>query len=463
MPLSTKPRRLGVAALAGAVVLAVPAFATASDGDRTDAASAAIQGGHARNVILFIGDGMGDSEITIARNYVRGAAGRLAMDTLPLTGEYTTYSVQEDNPSLPDYVTDSAAAGTGWATGHKTSNGRISTSPSTDQDYRTILELAQQAGYGTGDVTTARLTDATPAVLAAHVTSRSCEGPLDMSTCPNDRKSNGGAGSIAEQEVQHRVDVLFGGGNDKFSQRIRSGPFTGRTVTQQAQALGYQVITDQAQFSTTQPGTKVLGLFGEGTLPTQWSGPEAFPYQPGSNSNNPAQCTIPNPDLPASQPSLARMTNQAVQLLDAQQAGQDKGFFLQVEGASIDKQDHAENPCAQIGETNDFDRSVAVGRAYAALHPGTLVVVTADHGHTSQITYTDQTDSSHSPGQFLTLTTHDGAPMTVNYGTNVFHQSQTHTGTQVRIAAEGPQAANVLGVIDQTDLFTIMARALAQP
>lgn len=66
-------------------------------------------GRRAKNVILFIGDGMGDSEITIARNYSVGAAGRLTINTLPFTGEYTTYSLQEKNPKLPDYVTDSAA------------------------------------------------------------------------------------------------------------------------------------------------------------------------------------------------------------------------------------------------------------------------------------------------------------------------------------------------------------------
>ena len=69
---------------------------------------------------------MGDSEITIARNYQAGADGRLRMDTLPFTGAYTTYALQETSPSLIDYVTDSAASGTGWATGYKTSNGRIS-------------------------------------------------------------------------------------------------------------------------------------------------------------------------------------------------------------------------------------------------------------------------------------------------------------------------------------------------
>jgi alkaline phosphatase len=93
--------------------------------DRSQNFRDAINGGRARNVILFLGDGIGDSEITIARNYQAGANGRLWMDTLPFTGEYTTYALQESNPSLIDYVTDSAASGTGWATGVKTSNGRI--------------------------------------------------------------------------------------------------------------------------------------------------------------------------------------------------------------------------------------------------------------------------------------------------------------------------------------------------
>ena len=91
--------------------------------DRTEGIRRAIESGSARNVLLFIGDGMGDSEITLARNYTVGAGGHLAMDRLPFTGEYTTYAMREDLPSVPNYVTDSAASGTGWATGTKTSNG----------------------------------------------------------------------------------------------------------------------------------------------------------------------------------------------------------------------------------------------------------------------------------------------------------------------------------------------------
>lgn len=123
------PARVAISGL-----LALSAIATV--------AATPIQGAsnRARNIILFIGDGMGDLEITIARNYEVGAAGRLAMDTLPMTGAYTTYALQESNPNLPDYVTDSAASGTGWATGVKTSNGRISTTASSDRDVKTILE-----------------------------------------------------------------------------------------------------------------------------------------------------------------------------------------------------------------------------------------------------------------------------------------------------------------------------------
>ncbi|MDZ8189360.1 MAG: alkaline phosphatase [Nostoc sp. ChiSLP02] len=407
--------------------------------------------GRAKNIILFIGDGMGDSEITIARNYSVGAAGRLFIDTLPFTGEYTTYSIQEQNPKLPDYVTDSAASGTGWATGNKTSNGRISTTAGTDKDLKTILELAKERGYKTGDVSTAELTDATPAVLFSHVSDRGCQGPQDMAKCPQDKKSAGGPGSIAEQSIDHDVDVLLGGGKQRYDQIIDGGNFVGKTVIDAAKARGYQVVTNAAQLQTAQPKSKLLGLFSPGNMSLEWAGQAAIIY-PGSG---PQRC-IEN-QRPTNEPSLADMTSKAITLLE-QKAGRG-GFFLQVEGASIDKRDHAGNPCEQIGETVALDRAVKVALEYAKKHPDTLIVVTADHGHTSQI-IPPPTASDHSPGKFSTLITADGAEMTVNYATNLPAQSQEHTGTQVRIAAQGPQGENVVGVLDQTNLFHILARAI---
>ena len=424
------------------------ARAAAASGDRTADVRAAIQGGSARNVILFLGDGMGQSEITSARNYERGAAGRLSMDELPLTGDYTTYAVEKNNPAKPDYVTDSAASGTGWATGVKTYNGAISVD-AYGNSVPTILELAKRGGLRTGDVTTAEVQDATPAVLGSHVVGRDCKGPDETTAkCPVNAKENGGAGSIAEQLVQTKPDVLLGGGAKYFNQKVKAGKFAGQTVLAQAKAAGYSVVNTAADLAAAKKGKPVLGLFAEGNLPVNWTGPIAK-----NGGTPPTRCT-PNPALPATQPKLADQTRKAIELLDDRRS--DKGFFLQVEGASIDKQDHAADPCGQIGEVIDFDAAIAAGKAFAASHPDTLVLVTADHGHTSQIVG----NGAVSPGQTATLVTNEGANMTINYGTGLPGTSQEHTGTQVRIAGMGPQAANIVGLTNQTDLFGTIKRAL---
>lgn len=417
-------------------------------GDRTQQLRQAVKGGKARNVILFIGDGMGDSEITAARNYARGAGCRLSMDGFPLTGSYTTNSVQKDDPSTPDYVTDSAASGTGWATGTKTYNGAISVDAH-GNPAPSILELAKRNGYRTGDVSTAEVQDATPGVLGAHVTDRDCKGPDETTkSCPSNAKENGGAGSIAEQLVRTRPDVLLGGGAAYFTQRMKAGAHAGRTVRDHAKTAGYRIAENTAQLREAPQNEPLLGLFAKHDMATQWTGPGAR-----VGGTEPSKCA-PNSRRPADQPRLADMTRKAIGNLDRERG---KGFFLQVEGASIDKQDHAADPCGQIGETVGFDDAVAAGRAYARSHRDTLVLVSADHGHTSQIIPND----AHSPGQTATLVTKDGAPMTINYATNTPGSAQQHTGTQVRIAGRGPQAANITGLTDQTDLFGTIRSALA--
>lgn len=445
----------GLAAATGTALAAPggdrrPDAAAVSGGDRTPDVRRAIEGGRARNVILFIGDGMGESEITAARNYQKGAAGRLAIDTLPLTGDYTTYAVQKGDPDRPVYAPESASTGTAWATGTKTYNGAVSVDAYGNR-VTTILELAQRNGLRTGDVTTAEVQDATPAVLASHVVSRDCKGPVETSRlCPENAKENGGDGSISEQLVQTRPDVIMGGGSRYFDQTVTAGRYQGRTVLDQARARGYQVLASRDQISAADPRKPILGLFAGGNMDVEWAGPAAR-----AGGTEPTRCT-PNPARPATQPRIVDMTRAALGALDRQTRGRPKGFFLQVEGASIDKQDHAANPCGQIGETVAFDQAVQAGLSYAAANPDTLVVVTADHAHTSQIIAND----NESPGLTATLVTRDGEPMTINYGTAPAGASQEHTGAQVRVAAQGPQAANVVGLTDQTELFTTMRRAL---
>ncbi|MCV2394836.1 alkaline phosphatase [Actinotalea sp. M2MS4P-6] len=456
-------RAVGVTAAAAALALVAGGAVAAGSitanggakrlsGDQTAAVRQAIDGGRARNVILLIGDGMGDSEITIARNYAYGAAGELpGIDALPLTGEYTTWSLDKAD-GLPDYVTDSAASGSGWATGTKTYNGAISVDIA-GEPQTTILELAKANGLRTGNVTTAEIQDATPAVLEAHVTSRSCKAPSATSAqCPDNALENGGAGSISEQILDTRADLVLGGGATYFDEAATAGDWQGETLLDQATDRGYQVVTDAdelAAVTRADQSRPVLGLFADGNLETRWTG--ALATHAGG-AEDPITCSA-NPARADSVPGLAEMTDKAIDLLDSRRG---KGFFLQVEGASIDKQDHAANPCAQIGETVDFDEAVQAALDFAEHDGRTLVVVTADHGHSSQIVYPNTT----TPGLTRTLLTADGKPMTVAYGTADEGGSQDHTGTQVRIAAYGPRAANVVGLTDQTDLFFTMRDAL---
>lgn len=146
------------------------------DRDQTRTIQAALQRGPAKNVILIIGDGMGASEITIGRNYLVGAGGYLpGLDALPLTGQMTHYTVDKET-GKPDYVGDSAATGTAWATGVKTYDNAVSVDRH-EKPYETILQFAKKQGMATGNVSTSEIQDATPAVLIANVPQRKGYGP----------------------------------------------------------------------------------------------------------------------------------------------------------------------------------------------------------------------------------------------------------------------------------------------
>ncbi|WP_343463554.1 alkaline phosphatase [Pantoea sp.] len=419
--------------------------------DQTEALKASLINTPAKNVILLIGDGMGDSEITAARNLAMGAGGFFpGIDALPLTGQYTHYSLDKKTHK-PNYVTDSAASATAWATGTKSYNGAIGVDVN-GHDQRTILELAKAAGKATGNVSTAELQDATPAALMAHVTSRKCYGPEKTTElCPTNALELGGKGSISEQMLITRPDIMLGGGAKTFSETARAGEYQGKTLRQQAQALGYQWVSNLEQMNALQQADQrkpVIGLFADGNMPVRWQGPKASYH---GNIDKPVVTCEVNKDRPASVPTLAQMTKKALDLLSTNE----KGFFLQVEGASIDKQDHAANPCGQIGETVDLDEAVQQALSFAREHGDTLVVVTADHAHSSQIVE----NGTKAPGLTQALNTKDGAVMTISYG-NSEEESQEHTGSQLRIAAYGPHAANVVGLTDQTDLFFTLKEAM---
>src|SRR4029078_960744 len=109
------------------------------------------------------------------------------------------------------------------------------------------------------------------------------------------------------------------------------------------------------------------------------------------------------------QPTLSEMTTKAIQLLD-----NPNGFFLQVESALIDKQEHAAAICGAIGDLKEMDETLKVAQAYQAQHPDTLIIVTGDHAHSTQIVGGNTDDGK----QLAQVQTADGDPMTVAYSTN---------------------------------------------
>ena len=371
---------------------------------------AAIGNKSAKNVVLFIGDGMGDSEITVARDYLKGANGHFdgldavgqpgALDDVQAgTGQYTTFSlgdgskdsavgkdgtgklVANPNPGKLTPVTDSSASGSAWATGTKTYNNAVNVDIYGNPQLN-LFELAKAAGKATGNVSTAEIQDATPAAMNA------------------------------------------------------------------------------LQYKDGQP---VLALMSDGNMPTKFNPSKATAKDPAKDAN-PTVCTPNDAWLGNRGASLKDMTKKALDLLNANPNGQKNGFLLQVEGASIDKQDHNANACGQIGETDDFDQAIAYAIKNVDL-TNTLVIVTADHAHTSQVLNAQ-------PAYALStvLKSADGNNMVVSYGTAQEASTDAegsynggdmeHTGTQLRIAASGPGAQRVIGLTDQTDNFYTIAGAL---
>lgn len=432
-----------VLALGVAAATAVPMGFTQ---DRSAELAKQINPAKPKSVILIIGDGMDDSMITAARNYSKGADGRFVLDELPFTGAMTTYGLKvAPGPDYPiAYVSDSAPTASGWSTGKKTVDGRVSQGPSTANevpgvDYPTVLEKFKEAGKLTGNVSTAEITDATPAAAASHINQRACQGPANMATCPTALKSAGGSGSIAEQLVDNEVDVLLGGGLGRFSQPLEGSADTVLDYARDDKGYRYVANATELDAVTSLTGGPVLGLFAGANMTPKYQPLLATPA-PGAGSPT-TRCQ--NADR-GTQPDLSTMTEKAIELLD-----NPAGFFLQTESAMIDKQEHAMDICGAIGDLEEIDETVQVALDYQKTNPDTLVIVTGDHSHSTQIV-----GSVNDGRQTATVQSADGDPLMVAYSTNL--GGSNHTGSQIRVAASGPQAANVTGTIDQTDLFATM-------
>jgi alkaline phosphatase len=471
-----------LAALAGCAAT-TPATSTPS---APPSALHAPAGEHARNVIFFLGDGMGINTLTAARIFAVGEEGELTIDTLPESAFVKTFSRNAQ-------VTDSAASMSAYMTGVKQDNGVISMSgdtrsilPGLDTNgnllrsrcenghpVATLAELAKQRGMAAGVVTTTSVTDATPAATYAHACSRKLETDIAAALVP------GGAGF--NPALVGGLDVVFGGGTRFFVPATQGGKRSdGRNLLAELQGKGWRVASSPAQLAALAPASPqpAIGLFA------------------------PAELSFDAIRDPASQPSLADMTVKAIDLLSARP----NGFFLVVEGGLIDRALHATLAKRALQETVAYDAALKAALArMQALDPGlknTLIVATADHDHTLILNgYSPRTGktTATNPGVLglaRNVSDHalrldkDGAPYTIlGFGTGEhrvagsraqeklsddiasaddYHQeavirvrpgTETHGGADVYLGAAGAGAELFRGTIDNTRVFSLIKAA----
>ncbi len=429
----------------------------------------------AGSVILIIGDGMDDHQITIARNYLVGSRGKLLIDRLPLRSTAQVLTIDNDNPDKAIYVADSANSATSMATGVVTSIGRIGTSAGDDKDLVNIVELAHRQGLKTGIVSTASITDATPASFYAHISTRDCENPdmmvgtdpyFDMVIdCSPDLKSNGGLGSISEQLIDSGVHVALGGGMKHFTPLAEGSD---QTVLELAKESGYQLVSNATELDGSGAG-KLLGLFSPNTMPVMWRGQDdRAAEKPDPSFLNRihsmlGSVTYPEPmDCESNPeyidiPSISLMTQTALDRLTEED---ERNFFLMVESASIDKQSHQRKACGSIGELKQLDESLAVAIKFAESHPDTLILVTADHGQAAQLVpertlYSGIPVPVYTPGHVARINTSEGVIMAVNYATNDF-VSEEHTGVNIPLLSNDVGQGSVPAMVTQPEIFDII-------
>ncbi len=460
----------------------------------------------AKNVILFVGDGMGISTITAARIFegqtkgIDGEGNQLAFEKLPYVALSKTYSANQQ-------TADSAPTMTAIVTGVKTNDGILSLNQSAVGDEEdnakvlaaklvTILELAEKHGLSTGVVSTARLTHATPAATYAHTSSRDWE---DNHQVPVGSQVKDIAAQLidnfAEKPSGNGLEVALGGGRTNFLPNTLNDPeypsITGRRtdgrnlVEEFKQKFNAQYVWNSVQFKAIDPKKtqRLLGLFEPSHM--------QYEYDRGKDM--------------AGEPSLTDMTDKAIDIL----AQNKKGYFLMVEAGRIDHAHHAGNAYRALSDTVEL--SNAVKRALEKVDlENTLVIVTADHSHTFTIAGYPARGNPIlgkvvNPGTADFAKASDGNPYTtLSYGNGAgfhedhtienkidpepplmprsgrvkdltsidttnpnYHQeatvplkSETHGAEDVAVFSGGPKAHLLQGVYEQSYIFYVMKDAL---
>ncbi len=448
----------------------------------------------AKNVILFIGDGMGVTTLTAARileGQMRGESGeenRLSFENFPYSALSKTYSVNQQ-------TSDSAPTMSAIITGVKTDEGVLSVNQMVVRgDYRTVkgnetktfLEMAEEAGKSTGIVSTARLTHATPGACYAHSPDRDWEGDKDVL----DRSKDAATAKfpdIARQLIEFNygdgLEVALGGGRSKFLPKDAPDPeyadktgerIDGRNLPKEwaAKYKNSAYVWNKAQFDQidTKKTKHLLGLFERSHM----------------------QYEFDRPKDKGGEPSLSEMTAKSIDVLSNNR----KGYFLMVEAGRIDHAHHDGNAFRALTDTVELSNAVRTALSKVNLDE-TLIIVTADHSHVftlagypargnnilglvrevddnglaeekpkgdkNSLPYTTlgyANGSGYRDGKRPDLTQEETLNPDFKQEATVPLTSETHAGEDVAIFAEGAGAYLVRGSMEQNWIFQVMAEAM---
>ena len=441
----------------------------------------------AKNVILMVSDGAGVTSVTATRIFEgqkfgkSGEGHELPYEQFPYLALSKTYNTNAQ-------TADSAGTAAAMVTGVKTRQGVVGVDENLERTdcngvpmhaLPSIHHMAQDRGYATGVVSTARVTHATPSAVYAQTADRNYE---DNSKLP---KGCTGQKDIAAQLIDSSLDLAMGGGRRHFipkfntDQEGKSGKRTdGKDLIDAWKKAGGQYAwDDKTHASLDLRGSKILGLYESSHMK----------YEHDRTG----------------EPSLAEMTRTAIEFLSARS---EKGFFLMVEGGRVDHANHANNAHRMLTDGVAFADAVRIADEMTD-DAETLIVVTADHSHVLTLAgYTKlgspilglcyQLDKKGNPTDELCIAA-DGKPYTTigyangsssvlkkdengNYTSNgrptltqeqvldpdyvqealIPRSSETHGGEDVAIYARGPWAHLFQGTVEQNYIFHVMKQAL---
>ncbi|KAL4715992.1 hypothetical protein ACJJTC_013292 [Scirpophaga incertulas] len=329
---------------------------------------------YAKNVILFLGDGMSITTLAATRVYLGQKYGglgeelKLSFEVFPYTGLAKTYCVDNN-------VADSACSGTAYLSGVKANSGTVGLSGAVKRgdcegqrqgthSVTGLIDWAQNAGKATGVVTTTRVTHATPAASYAHSADRKWESDTDQPK--NGEQCDDIATQLVNGKVGSKINVIFGGGRKNFLPKTfkdiegnRGHRSDGKDLIKEwlrkktSYGVSAKYIYNRKELLNLEPVfTNVLGLFS----------PDHMPYHIEAGDDDPA---------------LSEMVVKAIDILSKNK----NGFFLFVEGGRIDTAHHETKARKALDETAEFAKAVEAALRIVD-NDETLIIVTSDHSHT---------------------------------------------------------------------------------